>query len=133
MPRKHRQTADLAAEQRQTTRRKLRRKVLLVLIGVVALTTIAGTTTWFEPDTLVKETVVIGDVTYVCRITNVRGELLAEWSRRTMLWRTGKTETAHLGFVNAVGTANPKIALDSTTSRILFEVGGVKSIVRPGL
>lgn len=133
MPRPRKPVDDLAAERRRASRLKLRRKVLIILIGVVALSMIAAGTTWFEPDTLVKQTVTVGDATYVCRIKNERGELQAEWSRRTFLWQTGRVETAHLGFANLIGTNDPKIALDSATGRIAFEVGGVKSIVRPGL
>lgn len=132
MPRHRKNVVDLAAEERRATRLKLRRKALIVLIGVVGLTAIFGGTTWFESDTLVKETVSIGDATYVCRIKNVKGDLQAEWSRRSMLWRTGEPETAHLGFAGEIGTKDPKIALDEQTGRISFEVGGVKSIVRPG-
>lgn len=132
MPRSRKQVDDLAAEQRRTSRLRLRRKVLIILFGVVALSAIAGGTTWFEPDTLVKQTVVMGDATYVCRIKKVKGELHAEWSRQKFLWWTGEADSLPLGLVDRIGTNEPKIAVDSTNSRIAFEVGGTKSIIRPG-
>lgn len=132
MPRPRKPIADVAADQRLAQRLKLRRKALILLIGVVGLSAIAAGTTWFEPDTLIKQTVSIGDKTYVCRIKKVQGELHAEWSRQKFLWWTEEPDTIPLGLINQLGTNNPSIALDPTTGRIAFEVGGMKSLIRPG-
>lgn len=132
MPRPRKPVADLADEQRRTNRQRLKRKVLIVLVGVAALSAIAAGTTWFEPDTLVKQTVVMGDATYVCRIKKVKGELHAEWSRQKFLWWTGEADSLPLGLIDQLGTNNPSISLDPTTGRLAFEVGGKKSLIRPG-
>lgn len=133
MSRKKKQPAvDVADEQRRNTRQRLRRKALILLIGSLALTAVVVGTTWFEPDTVFKQTVSIGDASYVCRIKKSQGMLQAEWSRTTFLWHTGEADTAPIGVASAIGTNNPQITADQTTGRITFEIGGAKTIVRPG-
>lgn len=132
MARRRTKVLDVAEDARRRNRFSMRRIVLLIAAAIALIAAVVGGTTWFEPDTLAKSTIMVGETTYVCRIKNVKGELQAHWNRPDSSQPVSEANSAHLGPAAKVGTNEPKITFDAGTGRITFQVGTALTIVRPG-